>query len=501
VRHVIATLLLLGMVVAWAEDRALIINMAEYSDPANNLIGIERDIELFSGILEKLDIMGDEIKVLQNEAATKQGIISAVESWLVDGVEASDRVVFYYSGHGYQVRDENGDEDDGCDEAFVPYDLDFLSDDELDGLLSRIPAREVLVVLDSCFSGTATKTANFSGTSQGKLWTKVQTECGEPVNVRSVAPVGDKIQVEDLNLIGLTATAQNEVALGPLREGEGSVFTQALYDVLINQAAPLSFLDVREATAKLIRLRTARVGDSFTSQTPQVFGPSSWLGKDVYAFGSLGTSESVAPDVVSEPTLQDVFDGIVASSHFAVIVKADQRIYALGDPIVFKVYTSKAGYLNLFDLGPDGALTLIFPNDFNSDNRVDVGEIIEVPGPRIGDFSFRAIEPTGESRIIALVTSEPVDFKGLGTGSIAGAFRVFSPDDDAAIASFATRSVGVFNDATPATDETTVSDTDVSDTAPADSDTTASRDDETPPSPTLVSEHGAGDLIIEVQVQ
>ena len=35
---------------------------------------------------------------------------------------AGDQVVIYMSGHGTQIPDDNGDEDDGFDEAFLPVD-------------------------------------------------------------------------------------------------------------------------------------------------------------------------------------------------------------------------------------------------------------------------------------------------------------------------------------------------------------------------------------------
>ena len=62
-----------------------------------------------------------------------------------------------YSGHGGQVPDTNGDEDDRMDETWVLYDRQ-LVDDELHLLYSKFKSGvRILVVSDSCHSGTVTR--------------------------------------------------------------------------------------------------------------------------------------------------------------------------------------------------------------------------------------------------------------------------------------------------------------------------------------------------------
>ncbi|MBK7408892.1 MAG: caspase family protein [Saprospirales bacterium] len=82
--------------------------------------------------------------------------------------------VFHFSGHGQQVRDDDGDELDGFDEAIVPYDspLQFrervyegenlIRDEELGRLLDQVRRKlgkrgHLLTLLDSCHSGTGTR--------------------------------------------------------------------------------------------------------------------------------------------------------------------------------------------------------------------------------------------------------------------------------------------------------------------------------------------------------
>ncbi len=70
---------------------------------------------------------------------------------------AGDMLFLTYSGHGGQVPDANGDEDDGYDETWCLYDR-MLIDDELSQLWSQFGAGvRILALSDSCHSGTVLK--------------------------------------------------------------------------------------------------------------------------------------------------------------------------------------------------------------------------------------------------------------------------------------------------------------------------------------------------------
>ena len=90
---------------------------------------------------------------LANAQATREAVLSAARS-LWAGLTAGDLLVIYYSGHGGQVRDTNGDEEDGQDETICLWDGP-LTDDTLAALWSEMPAGlRVFFVTDSCHSGT-----------------------------------------------------------------------------------------------------------------------------------------------------------------------------------------------------------------------------------------------------------------------------------------------------------------------------------------------------------
>lgn len=103
---------------------------------------------------------GFKASILKTKKATaanvEKNILSAAKK-LRDG----DIFFMSYAGHGAQVEDLTGDEDDGSDETWCLYDRMFL-DDEMQRLYTQFAKGvRILVVADSCHSGSATR-------SQGK---------------------------------------------------------------------------------------------------------------------------------------------------------------------------------------------------------------------------------------------------------------------------------------------------------------------------------------------
>ena len=108
----------------------------------------------------------ENISVLVNSAATKQNIESSINQ-MAEGITSDDLFLFFLSGHGGYVVDENGDnvdfdpadETDGRDEFVCTYntlldsyDNDIL-DDEFATWMSNIPTDNIVIILDTCHSG------------------------------------------------------------------------------------------------------------------------------------------------------------------------------------------------------------------------------------------------------------------------------------------------------------------------------------------------------------
>jgi hypothetical protein len=94
--------------------------------------------------------------MLLDAQTTRQNIKAALDD-LVNSAVEGDVIVFTYSGHGTQYLDTDQDEGDVYDEALYVYDGKIL-DDELRVIIEKInPRATLLVISDSCFSGSVTR--------------------------------------------------------------------------------------------------------------------------------------------------------------------------------------------------------------------------------------------------------------------------------------------------------------------------------------------------------
>jgi len=133
--------------------KALCVGINNYPGFTNDLKGCVNDANDWGALLEFAGFSVD--KVLDGQA-TKQTILQKLEALIV-GAAPEDEIVFTYSGHGTSVADRSGDEIDGYDEAIVAYDSTIL-DDELREIIKKTqPGVHLVVIADSCFSGTVTR--------------------------------------------------------------------------------------------------------------------------------------------------------------------------------------------------------------------------------------------------------------------------------------------------------------------------------------------------------
>lgn len=123
----------------------------------NALQGCVNDARNWSNALSSL---GFNVTMLINEQATRQAMLDGIQK-IMSSATAGDVVVIQYAGHGTKVKDLDGDEVDGTDEALVPIDFEigaFLIDDDIRALMMAIPAAvTVTCFMDCCHSGTNTR--------------------------------------------------------------------------------------------------------------------------------------------------------------------------------------------------------------------------------------------------------------------------------------------------------------------------------------------------------
>ena len=155
--------------------RALLVGVSDYGNTTEepnkwaNISGAN-DIALLSPLFTE---HGYSLTSLVDSQATHAGITEALAE-LAKQSKKGDIVYIHFSMHGQPFEDLNGDEEDGWDEALIPVDAEMLYaegvyegknhllDDELEVYFNEIrnklgPEGQLVVVLDACHSGTASR--------------------------------------------------------------------------------------------------------------------------------------------------------------------------------------------------------------------------------------------------------------------------------------------------------------------------------------------------------
>lgn len=171
---------------------------------------------------------------LLTKDATSANVIAALTN-AAKNLASGDILFLTYSGHGGQVKDTNGDEDDRQDETWVLYDRQ-LVDDELYNLYSKFKAGVRIIVLsDSCHSGTVTKALppeltggparRFMPPPIGKVVYKANKKLYDAI--QNDTPAAETIKVKATVLL-ISGCQDNQESLDGARNG---LFTEKLKKV------------------------------------------------------------------------------------------------------------------------------------------------------------------------------------------------------------------------------------------------------------------------------
>lgn len=196
IKWIIAILsIFLSVPIAAQTRKALVIGIGEQRDASWTKINGDKDISYVKQILTNAGYK--DIRTLINKEATKSNIVGAFRA-LTGRCKVGDVVYIHFSGHGQQMTDVNGDERDGWDEAWIPYDAylkygkndkgeKHLTDDEIAVLLTAIRKKigdrgKLLVVVDACHSGDSSRGEDIDETVRG-----VKDEFVIPVNKKGTA--------------------------------------------------------------------------------------------------------------------------------------------------------------------------------------------------------------------------------------------------------------------------------------------------------------------------
>ncbi|MER8843191.1 caspase family protein [Mesorhizobium sp. M0913] len=175
---IVAGAFLFGYTLVHAETRALVVGVSGYPNlpEAIHLVGPKNDAREVANTLVRLGvppanvtILADGVSGLQDRVlavgpGTRQAVLSSLDD-LAETARSGDLVIFYFSGHGSQQPDQNGDEEGGFDQIFLPYDtgrwngetVDLaIVDDELGERVQRIldKGADFFGIIDACHSAS-----------------------------------------------------------------------------------------------------------------------------------------------------------------------------------------------------------------------------------------------------------------------------------------------------------------------------------------------------------
>jgi hypothetical protein len=239
--------------------RALLIGINKYR-AVPKLQGSLNDIETMRQVLiTRWGFPNSNIRLLTDEQATREGMLAALNQF-VNESGPLDTVYIHYSGHGSQVADLNGDEpDDMLDETLVPQDgrtgsVPDITDDELDAIFARLRTKNAFIVLDSCHSGTATRSLDIRTRSipQDTRIDLYRQATGAEVRARG------NIQLLPAHYVLMTGAASHQEALdGPVEGRFHGFFSYALSKSLSSSPSTASPREIfRGIETELKRIQT-----------------------------------------------------------------------------------------------------------------------------------------------------------------------------------------------------------------------------------------------------
>ena len=419
-------------------DRALVIGIDLYADPAfPDLKGAARDARNMRALLT--DFLGFElaaVRMLTDRDATRAAILDGVRRWLVAGTRPGDRALLYFAGHGYFQPDEDGDEEDGYDEALAPHDVRLIAngdpmtldnhilDDEIGALFARLRDRQAYLIVDSCHSGTVTRTLDPA--AGGRLLRLAvpdspgATRAGPGPAARAFT--GDDsgfISTED-GPVAWTAVSPSQIAFEDLEvdaEERHGFFTGRFVRGIAERRADADG-DGRVLHAELLDYLRAeskayceRLGERCKhGLTPYLEGPPDILMRDLRDLAVVAAPSPDAPD----PPAAAAADAALGGHGNAAVVRIEMLPTArlrVGDEVAYRVRSERSGHLLLVDVDADGKVTQLFPNRWSEragkGARIEAGRPVVVPNAFYG-FRFTAGAPTGSGTTFAVVTEDPV---------------------------------------------------------------------------------------------
>lgn len=420
---VFISLFLLFSVYLLSARRALIIGIDHYM--TNDIYGGKLDLkgcandalDIKNILIEKFDFKENEMRLLLNQDATKESILEGFQ-WLVRETKSQDWVIFSFSGHGKQIQDLNGDEEDGLDECICPYDvepkylLNLISDDDINQFIIKLKDRRGFFLFDSCHSGTIKRgiSPEANGINKGGYFARI---------LPSPDLLEEESQYRGKQTYKYYAESKKDIKSGvDFAQGAGEILVlsaSAPHQVAI----PINiFSDHPNGAMTYSVLKGLRGGADKNNDDVITYRELLQFSRDYLRSLKLEQEPQIdaEPGKIDKPifflTPQAELSNLInSSSSFSINLRlfgGTSNKIKLKDHVEFYVDSEKSGYLYLFAISVDGEVCCLLPNLYQKDNHIEAREGIIIP-PFDGKFSIETVEPLGKMRALAIVAERPLD--------------------------------------------------------------------------------------------
>lgn len=396
------------------KGRALLVGVNQYANPKYNLRGAVEDVLAMKAFIkQKYGFAEEEIHTLLNEQATRQNILAEFRHWLIAGTQAGERVFFHYSGHGYHMPDDNGDEDDGEDETLAPYDVterleNQIRDDEINTLIAQLSGRLAVLLFDSCHSGTVSRDLGVSNVNGAQARLLPNIAALDTANARGASTADDRVLAKrDLKLVNIK---QAGAASGVLVLSAAQA-TQRAYSIKTLQggmrgALSLYFVELQQGRELTFRQLKQELTQRFNELLRDQKIPAAQI-----PFGEIIDSAPLEDlPLFTGPQAQLALPITLLANHASAMQitlrTAEHRTsYRFGQKVNYEITTSAPGYLYVLVFSQGELASCVFPNRYDGNNYISAGTHRfprKSEGIEIG-------APAGKDVVVALLTNTKLD--------------------------------------------------------------------------------------------
>lgn len=397
---------------ARGEDRALLIGVGRYAHFDDRLRGVSLDLDMMTEMAQLMGFQKTAIKILEHENATTTNVYQTFDNWLINEIEPEDRVLIYFSGHGSQVPDENNDEQDHFDEVLLLYDTTLtvtdgrqslngvLHDDRFNRMLAQIKSRNILVILDACHSGSATRSLRLTPRTIPVNDAQVKFFYYSPM----LAAAGGSGKFDVMEPGTAPDVPGRYVAIAACREDEktlatsqGSIFTLGLRQALRSAAMAGKSITPEELQRQTTRYIQEQIRSDVVALHPQIAGHKELRKRPLELIALAGGNGMMRQNLAA----------LAEKSHETVWIELNKTCFEPGDVLEISVRITEPGYLNIVSITADDQSTVLFPNRYHPQNAVGPGKLA-IPTAQM-DFELVSDGPPGPHLITAFLTRSPTN--------------------------------------------------------------------------------------------